>query len=159
NNARPYQAAAILHLADEMLDHGLSGVEIRDDAAAQWSNSPDVPRGAPDHLLGFLPHRKHLLLAALVGDRDHRRFIERDVSASNPDQGGGRAEIDGNVFTKGADEAGKHDRLSTPQREDDRSFTGGKRAGPPPGSRMHQVGKTGSERWLGPVIRRRAVQR
>ena len=75
------EAAAVVHLADEMLDHLLRDLEIGDHAVAQRADGGDVARRAAEHLLGLLADREHLLLAAHVGDGDHARLGQHDARA------------------------------------------------------------------------------
>ena len=73
--------AAVVHLADEMLDHLLGDLEIGDHAVAHGADGGDVAGRAAKHLLGFLADREHLFLAADVGDGDHARLGEHDATA------------------------------------------------------------------------------
>ena len=86
-----------MHLADEVLDHLLGDFEVGDDAVAQRPDGGDVAGRAAEHQLGFLADREDLLLAAHVGDGDHRGLVQHDAAALDVDQRVGGAEIDGHV--------------------------------------------------------------
>ena len=64
DDLRRGKAAAVVHLADEMLDHFFRHLEIRDDTVAQWPDRLNVARSAAEHQLGFLPDRKNLVAIA-----------------------------------------------------------------------------------------------
>jgi hypothetical protein len=60
------EAAPVVHLADEMLDHLLRHLEIGDHAVAQRADGLDVAGRAAEHQLGLVAHGQDLLLAAQV---------------------------------------------------------------------------------------------
>src|SRR3546814_14897241 len=60
------EAAAIVHLADKVLDHLLGDFEIRDDAVAQRPDRHDVAGRAAEHHLG------------LVADRSEERRVGKE---------------------------------------------------------------------------------
>src|SRR3984957_15742830 len=61
DDLRRGEAAAVMHLADEMLDHLLGDLEIGDDAVAQGTDRLDVAGGAAQHHLGLVADGQHLL--------------------------------------------------------------------------------------------------
>ena len=65
---------------EQQPDHALRDVEVGDRAAAQGPHRDDVAGRAADHLPRLLPHREHVLRAAV--ERDHRRLVEDDPPRS-----------------------------------------------------------------------------
>ena len=61
-----------MHFANEVLDHFFGDFDVGDHAVAQRADRLDIAGGAAKHLLGFLTHGEDLLLAAHIGDGDHR---------------------------------------------------------------------------------------
>ena len=91
------KAAAVVHLADEMLDHLFRDFEIGDDAVPQGSDGFDVAGCTAEHQLGLVADRQNLLAAALIDNSDHRRFIENDAACLDVDQSVGGSEIDRHI--------------------------------------------------------------
>jgi hypothetical protein len=58
------EAAAVMHLADEVLDHLLGDFEVGDDAVAHRADRLDVAGRAAQHHLGLVADGQDLLLAA-----------------------------------------------------------------------------------------------
>jgi len=87
-------AARRQHAADEVAEHLLGDLEVRDHPVLQRALGRDGGRGAPEHALGLASHGVDL--AALV-DRDHGRLVDQDALAVHEDQGVRRAEIDGQI--------------------------------------------------------------
>jgi hypothetical protein len=102
---RAGEAAAVVHLADEVLDHLLRNLEIGDDAVAQWPDRGDVARGAAEHLLGFLAYRQDLLASLDAGNCNHRRLVEDDAAALDVHEGVGGAEVDRHVRRQQAEKS------------------------------------------------------
>ena len=83
-----------------MLDHILRDLEIGDHAVAQRPDGFDIAGRATEHLLGFLAHGQHLLLALPVRDGDDRWLIQHDALSFYVDERVRRAEVDGHVGGK-----------------------------------------------------------
>src|SRR5205823_11446007 len=66
------EAAPVVHLADEMLDHFLRHLEIGDDAIAQRTDRLNIARGAAEHQFCLLADRKHLFSAPDTTDGSFR---------------------------------------------------------------------------------------
>ena len=91
------EAAAVVDLADEMLDHFLGDFEVGDDSVAQRAAGGNVTGGAAEHHLGLLADGYHLFLASDIGDGDDAWFGQDDAAALDVDERVGGAEIDGHV--------------------------------------------------------------
>src|SRR5581483_10380023 len=117
------QHAALLHLADEVLQHLLGDGEVGDDAVTQRADAGDVVRRAAEHALGVEPHRFDFLGAAdVVADGDHRRLVEHDAFITNEDQGVGGAEVNGQVVDEQTT-----DRIEHSWAAEERAVSGGAR--------------------------------
>ena len=97
DDQRAGEAAAVVHLADEVLDHLLGDFEVGDDAVAQRADGLDVAGRAAQHHLGLVADGQHLLLALFLGDGDHRRLVEDDAAALDIDQRIGGPQVDRHV--------------------------------------------------------------
>ena len=82
-------------LADEVVEHLLGDVEVRDDAVFQGADGDDIGRGAADHPLGLGADGQHLL--GLLVDGDDGRLVDDDALAAHQDEGIGGAEVDADV--------------------------------------------------------------
>jgi hypothetical protein len=102
------EAAAIVNLGDEVLDHRLGDFEVGDDAVAQRADRLDVARRAAQHHLGLFADGEDLALAALRGERHDRRLVENDAATLHIDQCVGRTEVDPHVCRKEPDDAREH---------------------------------------------------
>ena len=76
-------------------DQALRDLEVGDRATAQRPHRDDVAGRAPDHLPRVVPHREHVLAAAV--ERDDGRLVEDDPLAPRVDKRVGGAEVDGEV--------------------------------------------------------------
>ena len=94
---RAREAAAVVHLADEVLDHLLGDFEVGDHAVAQRPDRLDVAGRAADHLLGLFADGEDLLAPAIDGDRHHRGLVQHDPLALDVHQRVGGAEVDRHV--------------------------------------------------------------
>ena len=92
------EQAESLYLADELLDHQLGHLVVRNDALAQRTDGDDVVRRAAEGLLRLRADR-HELSRHLV-HRDDRRLVEHDALALHIDENGRRAEINADVARK-----------------------------------------------------------
>ena len=72
--ARDAEAVALVHGADEVVEHALRDVEVGDDAVLQGPHGDDVRRRAADHALRLGADREHLLR---VRGRSRRRWARR----------------------------------------------------------------------------------
>jgi hypothetical protein len=78
---------------NEVAQHLLCHLEVRDHAVAERPCSPDVRGRAPDHPPRLITHSEHT--AGQLIDRDDRR-LEQDHSGAPPDDDGvRRAKVDG----------------------------------------------------------------
>src|SRR3569832_1076164 len=76
-----------VHLADEVAQHALGGVEVGDDAVFERAHRDDVGRRAADHALGLDADGEDL---AGVGVRGYdRRLVEHDPPTAGVNQRGG----------------------------------------------------------------------
>src|SRR5665213_889867 len=87
--------AALVNAVDEVAQHLLADLEVRDDAVLQGSDGLDVARGATDHALGFGADGERL--AVFDVDRDHRRLVQHDAAAADVDQRVRSSEVDRHV--------------------------------------------------------------
>ena len=95
------QGAAVVHLADEVAQHGLGDLEIGDHPVLHGTDGHDVAGGAAQHHLGFPAHRQHPVavpVPAILAHRHHRGLAQDDTLAFDIDQGVGRAQVDGQVI-------------------------------------------------------------
>ena len=99
HDARAHQLAAAVRALDEVAEHRLGDLEVRDHAVLDRADRADAVRRAPEHLLGLVTDRDHLLAAParVLGDRDHARLRADEPLAADVDEGVGGAEIDGEV--------------------------------------------------------------
>ena len=106
------KGAAVMHLADEVLDHFFRDFEVGDDAVAHGPDRLDVAGRAAEHHLSFLADGKNLLLAAFFDDGDNRRLVQHDPPplrhGRRADRGVRRAEIDCHIGREHAEQTGKH---------------------------------------------------
>ena len=90
--ARP---AAAVRLAQEVAQHLLGDLEVRDHAVAQRARGRDVGRRAPDHAVRLRADRVDV--AVLGVDGDHGGFRDDDAAPAFEHERVGRAEIDGEI--------------------------------------------------------------
>src|SRR6202521_645495 len=86
---------AVVCPRDEVANHLLGVLEVRDHTVAQRSSRDDVGGGAAKHATGFTSDREHL--ARALAHRDNRRFIEHDAPSADVDQRVGGPEVDADV--------------------------------------------------------------
>src|SRR5271156_4624977 len=87
DDLRRGEAAAVVRLADEMLDHFLRYLEIGDDAVAQRPDRLNVAWSAADHQFRLLTDGEDLSLTLDAPDCDHRRLIQDDTAPFYVDNG------------------------------------------------------------------------
>ena len=92
NNTRRGGEAAVVYLADEMLEHFLGNIEIGNHPVLHRAHRLDTAGCTPQHALGFRAHRHRgvFIVAHVVGQRHHRRFVQNDTAAFDVNQGVGR---------------------------------------------------------------------
>jgi hypothetical protein len=123
DDLRGGEAASVVHLADEMLDHFLRHLEIGDDAVAQRPDRVNVARGAADHQFRLLSDGEDLPLAPDARDCDHRRLIQDDTAPFHVDDGVCRTEVDRHVGRQQTQHSSKHLTVG-PDRENVRQLVG-----------------------------------
>ena len=89
--------AMLVHLLDEVTEHLLGDVEVRDDAVLERANRGDRARRATEHPLRLDPDGVHLARALV--DRDDGRLGEHDPAPAHVDERVRGAEVDGHVAT------------------------------------------------------------
>ena len=96
----------LVDLFDEVAQHALGDVEIRNDAIFQRADRHDVGGSPTNHPLGVGPYGEHFL--GLAVDRHDRGLIDDDAFAADEHEGVGRTEVDANVPRQEAKEAVQH---------------------------------------------------
>jgi hypothetical protein len=86
---------ATVGLAQEVAEHLLGHLEVRDHAVPQRAHRRDRRRRPADHLLGRPADRMHLAADRVEGD--HRRLRQHDAKPANEDQRVRGPEIDRDV--------------------------------------------------------------
>ena len=97
-----------MHLADEMLDHFLRHLEIRDDAVAHRPDRLDVARRPAQHHLGVVTDRADLLLAPSIDRGDDRRLVQDDAAALDVNKGIRGSQIDRHIARQRAEKTAEH---------------------------------------------------
>ena len=95
------QDHAAVHLVDEVVQHLLGDIEVRDDPVAQRPDGDDVARRPAHHLLGLRADGQHPLGSAVNGD--HRRLVDHDAAVAHVNQGVGSPQVDADVERKQAE--------------------------------------------------------
>ena len=80
------ESGTLVDLADEMLDHFLGGVEIRDDAITHRADRLDAAGGPAKHEFCILANGQDFLDPVFDVIRDHRRFGQNDALTLYIDQ-------------------------------------------------------------------------
>src|SRR5690606_1132836 len=94
------EPAVFMNLADKMLQHLLGNLEIGNNTILQGADSSNIARSPAQHALGFCADRLHDLMAIMMANSHHRRFVEYDAASANIDQGIGSAEVNGEIVGK-----------------------------------------------------------
>ena len=102
------EAAPVVHLADEMLDHFLRYLEIRDDAVAHRPDRLDVARRPAQHHLGVVADRTNLLLAPSIDRGDDRRLVQDDAATLYVNQGIRGSQINRHIARQCAEKTAEH---------------------------------------------------
>jgi hypothetical protein len=100
DDARPEEAVAGLNARDELLQHRLRDLEVRDDAVAQRSHHLDVGRGTAQHRPGLLPDGDDRMPDPVEGDDGG--LGDDDALPTDEQQRVGGAEVDADVVGKHA---------------------------------------------------------
>jgi hypothetical protein len=87
-----------VHLLDEVPQHSLGDVEVRDHAVLEGAHRHDVARSAADHPFSLDPDRHDLPVVGV--ERHHAWLVEDDPPAAHVHQGVGGTEVDGHVAAK-----------------------------------------------------------
>jgi hypothetical protein len=80
---------------DEVSNHLLGVLEVRDHSAAHRTHGDDVGRRPAEHPPRFFADSEDL--ACPFADRDHRWFVEHDAATADVDQRVRSAEVDADV--------------------------------------------------------------
>ncbi len=108
--ARDAEAVALVHGADEVVEHALGDVEVGDDAVLEGADGDDVGRGAADHALGLGADGEDLLGDAVDGD--DAGLVDDDAAALDHDQRVRGAEVNAYIVREqpqeGADRVEGH---------------------------------------------------
>jgi hypothetical protein len=102
---RDAEAEAVVDGADEVLEHALRDLEVRDDAVFEGPHGDDVGWRAAHHALGFGADGQDLLAVAVHGH--HGRLIDDDAASLHHDQGVGGAQVNADVVGEEAEEGGE----------------------------------------------------
>jgi hypothetical protein len=101
DDARPDEGSPVVHLVDEVAQHGLGHFEIGNDTVAHGPDGHDIARGAAEHVLGFQSHGQHTVFRSVVRSHgDHGGFAENDALAFDINQGVGRSQVNGQIAGK-----------------------------------------------------------
>ena len=98
--------AVLVDLLDEVAEHLLGHVEVRDHAVLERADRGDRAGRAAEHALRLDADRVHV--ARPLVDRDDRRLREHDPAAADVDQRVRGAEVDGHVATAEACHRAEH---------------------------------------------------
>ena len=95
HQAGRHDAAPVIALLNEGLDHLFGGVEIGDHAIAQGPHRADVAGGAAEHQFGFIANRQGH--APLQVEGHHRGLLQHDALAGHVHQGVGCSQVNADV--------------------------------------------------------------
>jgi hypothetical protein len=102
------QPSSVMNLPNEMPNHILCNVKIRDDTIAQRADRLNILRGPPKHLLCFFTHRHDLFSNLGRANRDDRRLVQDNAPSLYVNQRVRRAEIDRDIGSKQAQHSAEH---------------------------------------------------
>jgi hypothetical protein len=93
DDARPDQAAPVVGTLDEVAQHRLGDLEVRDHAVLDRADGADLARRAAQHLLGVVTDGEHAVAATVLvaNDRHDARLGAHQALAVHVDQRRGRA--------------------------------------------------------------------
>ena len=92
------QPTAVVHLGDEMPEHGLGHFKIGDDAILHGPDGHDIARRAAQHAFGLAAHGQNLVVPPVVPLHGHHGGLtQHDAPAPDIDTGIGRPQIDGQI--------------------------------------------------------------
>ena len=86
-----------MHLANEVLDHLFRNFKVGNHAVAHRADGFDVARRTTKHHLGLIANSENLLLAALIDNGDHGRFVEHNAPRLHIDQRIRCPQVDGHI--------------------------------------------------------------
>ena len=86
-----------MHFVDEVLDHLLGDIDVRDHAVAERADRLDLVGGLAHHQLGVVTDRLDLLHAVDGLDGDDRGLVQDDSASANVDERIGGSEVDRHV--------------------------------------------------------------
>ena len=89
-----------MHATDEVAQHLLGHVEVRDDAVLEGADGHDVAGRAPEHRLGLLADSEHGVVGLVDGD--DRGLVEDDALTLDVDEGVGRAQVNSHIVREEA---------------------------------------------------------
>ena len=96
-----HQHAPVVRFLDEVGQHFLRDLEVRDDSVLHRLDRNNVTRGAPQHLFCFAAHGDDF--ARIFVDGHDRRLVHHDAFAAGEDQRIRGAQIDRKVGRKQAE--------------------------------------------------------
>ena len=103
HDARADKTAGIVHLGNEMAQHGLGHFKIGDDAVLHGPDGRNIAGRAPQHALGVGADGQHHIIAArILLDGHHGGFAQHNALSLHIDTGIGRSQVDGQVIGKHA---------------------------------------------------------
>jgi len=94
-----------MRLVDEVLDHLLGDVDVRDHAVAERPDGLDAGRRLAHHQLGVAADRLHAPDSLDIFQRHHRGLVEHDALAAHVDDRVHGAQIDRHVVRREPQEA------------------------------------------------------
>jgi hypothetical protein len=98
-----------VRLLDEVLQHLLGDVEVRDHTVAHGPDRLNRLRRAPDHPFGFFAEGLDLgPAAALLAHGNDGRLVEHDPFVADVDQGVGGAEVDRQISGEQSPKEAEH---------------------------------------------------
>ena len=95
-----------MHLVDEMPQHRLGDLEVRNDPVLQRPDGHDVAGGAPEHPLRLVAHGQHVIRPR--PHRHHRGLAQDDAVIFYINQGVRRPEIDADIVREHPENSVKH---------------------------------------------------
>ena len=97
-----------MHLADEMLDHLLRDLEIRDHAVAHGTDRLDIAGRPAQHHLGVVADRANMLFATPRHGGDDGGLVQDDSPPLHVDQRICGPEVDGHIARQYAEKIAEH---------------------------------------------------
>jgi hypothetical protein len=107
HDARANPQGAMRGAADEVGQHPLGGLEVRDDAVAERPDGDQIARGPADHVPRLAAHGFDPVQGRI--ERHDGRFVQDDATAGDEHAGVGRSQINREIGCK-AEEPSEHAR-------------------------------------------------